>query len=200
MIKGNKIAICGLAGSGKETFAKMIRLCLYNKAYGTDYKYKDYHKIGQQDGDFDSCEIVHFATPLKEMAAMIEGVDVSVYSDRETKESRRPILLRLSDSLKKEFGEHVIFDIAIRRLSNPTKFYIIEDLRLSIEENYLKENNSFIVKISRPNNEQINNHITETHCASIKEDTIILNDGDFDSLFEKARFITNMIEFKFLLQ
>lgn len=200
MINSNVIAITGIAGSGKETFAKMIKLALFNKVYATRVganktNFCDYWKIKE---NFDSVDIIHFSTPLKEIASILEGVDVSVYSDRATKEAHRPFVIALGDAIK-GMNPNILLDVTKRTISNPAKFWIIEDLRLPNEVDYIKENNIPIIKIVRPNIELVNNHITETNIENIQEDIRVVNGGTFDDLFIEAEKIVDLIDFKFHL-
>ena len=200
MIKNNIIAITGIAGSGKETFAKMLKLALFNKCYGTrEGAYKvPYDKYYTIKDNFDTVDIVHFSTPLKEIAAILEGVDVCVYSDRETKEAHRPFVIRLGDVLK-QINPAILLDVTLRKIQNPSKFYIIEDLRLPIEEDLLKSKNVTIIKVKRSGVTLVNDHITETNIDNISANIIIQNNGTFEDLYKEAESIANLIEIDFHL-
>ena len=200
MITSNVIAITGIAGSGKETFAKMIKLALFNKVYATrvgaeKINFCDYWKIKE---NFDSVDIIHFSTPLKEIASILEGVDVSVYSDRDTKEAHRPFVIALGEALK-SLNPDILLNITKNKIKSSAKFLIIEDLRLPNEVNYVIENNIPIIKIVRPDIEMVNNHITETNIENIQENIRVVNDGSLEDLFVEAEKIVDLIDFKFHL-
>lgn len=89
----NLIGISGRIYAGKDLFAKMFLLAMYNNVYGK--KDGDLAPtpevlsggLGDVIKEYEGWEIKKFATPLKQVASLILGVSIEQFEDREYKAS-----------------------------------------------------------------------------------------------------------------
>lgn len=131
------IGIAGKARAGKDTAANRLRQVL--------------------DG---SSHTLHFAGPLKEMAAAFAGEDLALYYDDVSKEevipwlgvTRRSLLQTLgSEAVKPHLGN----DVWVKRLmvdveaNSHLDFIIVPDVRFDLEAQAIKDRGGVILHISR---------------------------------------------------
>lgn len=86
----NLIGISGRIGSGKDTFAKMIQLVIYNNVYGSKHPITEptesaLKNIGQVITN--EWQVKKFATPLKQMACILIGCTMEQLEDQDFKAS-----------------------------------------------------------------------------------------------------------------
>lgn len=89
----NLIGISGRIGSGKDTFAKMIQLVIYNNVYGSKHPITEptelaLKHIGQVITN--EWQVKKFATPLKQMACILIGCTMEQLEDQDFKASELP--------------------------------------------------------------------------------------------------------------
>jgi len=127
------IGLCGLAGSGKDTVAKILR-------------------------DRRGFACVSFAAPIYRAVAAITGLSVEELQDRRVKESRLPWLdaspRTLLQTLGTEWGRDIVdADIWIKlamREAAGLKNAVLTDVRFANEAQAVKEAGGFVWRVVRP--------------------------------------------------
>lgn len=172
------IGIAGKARAGKDTAARTLKQLL------------------QQTGNL-RCEILHFADPLKKMAAAFEGSDLSLYHDDITKEqvipwlgiTRRKLMQMLgSEVIKPHFGNDVWVKrlmVEVDRLTPTTDFIIIPDVRFGLEAQAIRDSRGIILQVLRPGaglSGHAADHVSETGVDPDLVDVTIDNDGTLSDL------------------
>jgi len=160
------IGITGAAGSGKDTLANIL----------------------VDDGQ---SIIYSMASPLKESASILFGIDIDDFYDRVKKETindvwgftPRELLIKMGT----DFGRNVINkDIFIKRAqveldkhkNSLIGKFIIPDIRFDNEAEFVKNNNGIVIKISRDNRDVVQvNHETEYGISDDLVDIHIDNNG-----------------------
>jgi dephospho-CoA kinase len=64
---------------------------------------------------------------------------------------------------------------------------VVEDIRFENELEVVKKINGFIIRIERPGNEIKSKHESETALDGVKFETVIINDGTKENLFDVVR-------------
>lgn len=177
------IGIAGKARAGKDTAAQV--LASYMEVYGT------------------RCDILHFADPLKKMAAALSGNSLSLFNDDIAKEqvipwlgiTRRKLMQMLgSEVIKPHFGNDVWVKrimVEVERLTHTTDFIVVPDVRFDLEAQAIKDKGGLILQINRPQaglSGDAANHISELGVHPDLVDTTIENDGpmiDFEREVER---------------
>lgn len=177
------IAICGPKRSGKDTIADhLITKYNYEKIKIADplkMIVKDLFGFTEnQVGETDDKDIIDERwgiTPRK--ALQFFGTEVMQYKIQE-----------LLPGIGRKFWINRLIDSSI---SNPidNQKYVISDLRFlhEYEELYKKtKDNLCIIKVFRPdNNDEKETHVSELEYKGIKEDILIINDGNIEDLLVK---------------
>lgn len=200
-----KIAISGKAGAGKDTLCKFLlneieRVnCEHNKPM---YE----HMVSA------------FADPIKEIILLMYPFLNKEYLYGDSKyrnevisgsfKDGKPLTIR---QLLRDIGEEYkkynpnvwvdSFDYRWKdfiRVSNPRNVNAIfcTDLRFTVEYNYLKRNNFYLIRLKKNNIKNDNSHISETQQDELLDssfDKIVLNDGDLFDLKNKAVEIIDQI-------
>jgi len=176
------IAICGPKRSGKDTIADhLISKYNYEKIKIADpLKLITKELFGftqDQVGETDSKDIIDERwgiTPRK--ALQFFGTEVMQYKIQEL----------LPDIGRKFWINRVLAGICTDRESAK---YVISDLRFlhEYEELYKKtKDNLYIIKVFRPNkNYETETHVSELEYKEIKEDLLLINDGNIEDLLVK---------------
>ena len=168
-----KIAVSGKAGSGKDTFCKILSSKLYNL----------------------SCRAIAFADPIKEIGrCMFPHVSHQKFFGSSYKRNYvipgaidnngNPLTIRV---LLQEIGERGkkynpkiwinCFDKSLQQAEESGKQIVIaSDLRFVDEFNYLKEKNFILIRIIRKNSSDM------SHISEIQQDQI--KNNEFDLVFE----------------
>ena len=82
-------------------------------------------------------------------------------------------------------GKKFWINSLISRIQNNRK-YVVSDLRFIHEHEELKKKNVFVIKITRPDNNNVNiDHISEQEYLNIPYDVHIVNNGTIDELLIK---------------
>jgi dephospho-CoA kinase len=173
------IAICGMKRSGKDTIADHI-ISKYDyekikladplkKAVQILFNFTD-DQVGDSD-DKDKIDPNWGITPRKVMQFF--GTEIMQYKIQE-----------ILPTIGRKFW---INSLISNMNMNPTKKYIISDLRFLHEYEELIKQNVFIIKVTRKT-ELLNedNHISEEEWQNIPENLLINNDSDIDSLLIKV--------------
>jgi hypothetical protein len=174
------IGLVGLAGSGKDTVAGMLRRLWVER----DLK--------------STC--IAFADPIRsicfDLLLHARVQDPTRYIlDRELKET---VILELgvsyrhmAQTLGTEWGQQCLGrDVWIRLLDQRLKTYreqqvthfVIPDVRFAVEADWLRSQGAVIWRIERPGVEPVREHVSESGTATIQSDRVILNDGTLDEL------------------
>lgn len=159
------IAINGKKGSGKDTVGNML------------LKY------------FKGAEVKKFAT--KPVLEYYNKTGINFHNlGREEKEKVRPDFIKFSQGIKQERGE----DVWVRALFEEEGDFIITDLRLEVEYNYLKEKGYTLIRIERDLDDTLDySDVTETELDNFEFDYIIDNNVSLDELEEIVRNVANEI-------
>lgn len=174
------VMLCGVKGSGKDTFAHFL-------------VERGYKRIA-------------FADPLKEIAACALDIDVSVFHDPLIKEKRiaeygteltyRKMLELLGTEFFRKHFPNFWAQRAVRCIENsPGKKFVITDLRFPDEASLIKSHFSFyqIARIIHPAKKVPTDwetgayHPSEYSFMSIPTDYVINNDGTLEELREKSK-------------
>jgi hypothetical protein len=155
------IGVSGKKRSGKDTFYEIIKNELKNKQTVKRYAFADRVKI---------CAKKYFG---------INQSDIKL-------EQNRFILQGIGQMLRQEINPNYWINIVIRemmesRSKNPDEISVITDLRYINEvEEILSLGNSVVVRIER-NQDNYDNHISETDLNNYPFDFYIKNNEDVDS-------------------
>lgn len=180
---GKLIGLTGYAGSGKDTFAKSLKL----------------------RGGF---ERVGFADAVKEMALVLDPLLlipapdadnlaylsqlVSTYGWEQAKkfDSVRKYLQVLgTDAVRNIIGNDAWIRAAEAKVIGhlrEERNVVMTDVRFPNEVAFVKSYGGTMIKIVRPNVEAVNDHISDTGIDNLEVDDVIFNDSTVDALGEKA--------------
>lgn len=173
------IALCGYAGSGKDTAAEALI----------------------QEG----WQRVSFADPIREMALAIDPLlicgarlskQVAKYGWDTVKgwPEPRKLLQRIgTEAGRKILGQYVWIDLAFEKVKAAREAkcpgVVFTDLRFPNEYNVLFDHHATIIRISRPGIGPVNDHQSDQHLASFEVDHEIVNDGDKEKLWAAIRAV-----------
>lgn len=159
------IALCGAAGSGKDTVADLL----------------PYTKLA-------------FADVLYEEVAQEWRVDVCWLKDRSVKDAPQHSLMGLTprellcmhaDMRRKQ--DPLYFVNAVRRKLEWGKSYVITDVRFENEARMVRSFNGEVWQVVRPGvMAGATGHISDTDGSEFKPDRIIVNDGSIKDLKKKV--------------
>lgn len=172
------ITISGKAGSGKDTVAAMLRqIDAEARLFRTPKK------------DF---QILHWADPLKEACAILTGIPLEKWHDREFKETYqhglrmtgREYMLKLADAIR-SVDDATFIKSTLGKMKIGGK-YIIADTRVLKEIEYAEAFGAFNIRVSRPGPDT-GDHKTETGLDGyLAFHWIIYNDGDKTKLYTEV--------------
>jgi len=178
------IALCGYAGSGKDTAAEAL----------------------VQQG----WKRIAFADPIREMALAIDpyvqtGYGPTYMMDRLSRiidhegwdgakrwSDVRRLLQRIGTEAGREIlGDSVWVNVALAKIWNADECHgvVITDLRFVNEYTALGDWNAKFIRITRPGIGPVNDHQSDQHLAGFEVDHEIVNDGTREQLWEKIREI-----------
>ena len=174
------IGLTGLAGSGKDTVAGMLR------------------RHWAERGLESRC--IAFADPIRHMCHSLllhaHAQDPTRYIlDRELKEAVIPELgvsyRHLAQTLGTEWGQQCLGrDVWIRVLDKRLQacrkqqvtHFVIPDVRFAPEADWLRAQGGVIWRVERPGVAPVREHASESGTATIRSARVILNDGTLDEL------------------
>ena len=167
------IGLTGYAGSGKDTFAKILV-----EKYG-------YTRIA-------------FADPIREllyaMNPIISGIPYggnrtlvdlvnSIGWDEAKKEPEvRRLLQDLGVGAREVIDSEIWVSTAFRKTGEPGKRYVITDVRFTNEADLVKQLSGQVWRVKRIDVDAVNNHVSESEMDGYKVDQIFLNNGTIDEL------------------
>lgn len=160
------IGLCGAAGAGKDSVAKMLQA-----AYG--YR-------------ADS-----FAAPIYAALAAMFGVSVQALQDRELKEAPWPALLghtprHLLQTLGTEYGRDMIdrdiwLLLADQRRKATGRPTVISDVRFENEAAFIRKSGGLLIHVKR-DTDQVHQHISESALDRDLAEITLDNDGTLHEL------------------
>ncbi len=178
MNKGKIVAISGKLGSGKGEIVKV---------------FQSLRKIEEKS----------FAYKLKQIAALLVNVDISLLMTQDGKNIYIPIFeMTLGEMIQKigteSMRDNFDIEVWIKALFcdlNETDDYIISDCRFKNEAKKITDNNGILIRINRKNNTTALqsgrdlNHASEIDLDDYKFDYVIENDGTYEELLEKIKTV-----------
>lgn len=189
------IGITGVAGSGKDTFAKYLS-----------------EHLGEWKGDYDwTIETIHFADALKDAVSLLLGVSRDCLDNRVFKESMCPLLGKTYRQVMQEFGMYARNsfgdDFWVKRLEKEieniaafdnecVETIIIPDVRFPNEAAFIREKDGILIKVIRPDNPDAidSSHESERHIKDMSVDCIVSNITDLIALESKAERIAHALK------
>jgi len=188
------IGLTGLAGSGKDTVAALLRMREYRRyAFGDAVRKEVYDCImGYLNYTFEELppewgENSHFGVGAGYLT--LTGVWKKPTSDwmrqilqRHGSEFRRA---QDPDYWVKQFCEH--YDLFRLGLGNDARM-VVTDVRFLNEAETIRNLGGVIWRVTRPDTEAMN-HISETEQSQIEVDATIVNDRSMMDLAEKVRLL-----------
>ena len=162
------IGLCGLAGSGKDTVAKILR-------------------------DRRGFASVSFAAPIYRAVAAITGLSVEELQDRRVKEAKLPWLdaspRTLLQTLGTEWGRDIVdTDIWIKlamREAAGLRRAVLTDVRFANEARAVKDDGGVVWRVTRPAvvlDGEAAQHSSEAGLPDWLIDDVIDNDAGLDAL------------------
>lgn len=170
--------------------------------------------------DFHGFQINSFATPIKSMVLGIFyclGYEDWITGEMVFGDSKETVIPELGVStrylmqtLGTEWGRNMIDqDIWIKiledrlgksSLGNYTLDFVIDDVRFENEAQWIKDSGGFLVKVLRPDAEELeNSHASEGNLDNWKFDGIIINNGSVDELRVKVLNLIRELSSLYLL-
>lgn len=173
------IAISGKLGSGKDTLAKLI-----------------------QEQSNNRWQITAFAKRLKEIVALLAGVDYNLTLSQEGKNTFIPefgmtigeMLQKIgTNALRDNFHKEVWIQSVFSQIKRSDSNWIITDCRFENEAEAILKNGGYLIRINRPINpiaeksDRDLSHPSETGLDHFKNwNYVIENDGNIDDLKNKV--------------
>jgi hypothetical protein len=165
------IGLTGLAGSGKDTVAKIL--------------VREHNFAG-----------VAFADPIRAMLGALlfrVGADGSWMTDRELKERPTPVVgvsyRELAQTLGTEWGRAINPDFwvniagdRIERLIGAGCSIVISDVRFPNEVEWIRARGGEVWHIAREQVDPVREHVSEEHIAELPCDLVIDNSGTLEEL------------------
>lgn len=183
------IGVTGYAGSGKDTFARALRLRhgfirvafadkLKNLAYDLNPILNEFYL----DELTSENVIVNFY--LKDL------VDKVGWDRAKKHDAVRHYLQSLGEAVRATLGEDAWLRAAnetVEAVMSAGKMdIVITDVRYENEASYVRSRGGKVVKIERPGLIRVNDHVTETNVDTLMADVKIVNDGSVTELGKKA--------------
>lgn len=174
-----KIAIHGLAGSGKTTLANIIKNV-----------YTDQGK---------SVHIQPLAKPLKDLISDLFDIKESFFEDRKLKntvvehlgKTPRQLMTYIGTDVFKELNPNIWINKCKRELANLSRdVFIVPDIRFKDEFNSFKKDGFVMVKIKRNGIEKID-HVSEVGLPDNIFDHVIEN--TFDNISDLTRYVLKSV-------
>jgi len=162
------IGISGKIGSGKDVLGQYLRV---------KFNYK----------------IVKFADKIKEVSALLTGTDISMHATQQGKQTVlgqwgmtvREFQQRLGTEAMRNGLHKDCWVISTLANYKPCSKWAITDVRFKNEANAILKEGGRLIRILRPNNPfPQSNHQSETDLDEFKFTDTIVNDGNFDMLYQ----------------
>lgn len=165
------IGLSGYAQSGKDTVAKILI-----EEYG-------YERLAFAD---------NVRNVLLDINPFLYGEPLNILVAAEGWEGakKNPLVRRMLQALGESVRKHVdqeAWVMAVLRQMDPTKKYVIPDVRFTNEATTIKLCDGQIWRVSRSGHGPVNNHISEVDMDSYTPDHYIQNDGSLEDLAALVR-------------
>lgn len=146
---------------------------------------------------------VALADPLKEMALALDPIaipgtrvrlaalvrEVGWEAAKDGWPEVRRILQRLgTDAARATFGADVWVRLCVER-ARDSRRVVVPDVRFPNEATGLRAHGFVIVRVDRPDVDQVDPHPSETELDRIEPDHRIVNDSTLDTLAERVRYL-----------
>jgi len=174
---GQVIGLCGYARSGKDATAQFLteqswkRLAFADAVRDACYALNPIVGYNLESGYFNYLQEI--VDEIGWDRAKVEYYDIRLLLQKMGTEVGRMLL-----------GESVWVDIVARQIE-PGVNYVITDVRFPNEVEWLKSMGGTVVRITRPDTEPVNAHVSDTGVSSLPVDVVIENDGTLDDLRDK---------------
>lgn len=191
------IGLSGYAGAGKDTVAAEL---MFNQDY-TRVSFADpiralalainpdivvkpdefgYHLFAVLDGALA-------VRPLKEVLWVFDGD----WTEAKKVPAVRKFLQGLGAGVRDVIGEETWIDTAMRRL--PDGNIVVTDCRFPNEAQAIKDAGGYVIRVSRPGVEAVNDHITEVGLDDWDFDAHVYNDGTPAAAREQMRKVEELL-------
>jgi len=165
------IGISGLAGSGKDTFAKFIN----------DKAIDDYRDV----------QLYAFADPLKEVCSVLFNVDIDRFYDRDHKETiitewnkspRTMMQLVGTDLVRRGISDAFWIDRARSALNSAhASIFIVTDVRFENEAQFIRDSGGIMYHVKRDSVQQLD-HDSEQVLDFYNNDVLVYNNSSLSDL------------------
>lgn len=188
-----KFAICGRAGSGKNTIGDMII-----KEFSDKYAYK-HRQIAFADPVKDIARIMFPHAPERYWTGASEYRNSFI--DHAFKHNQpltaRQLLIDIGSNLGRGYDSNIWINVLDYRLSTYSKdeVLVLTDCRFINEHNFLKSKGFTLIKVQRPSCSKIE-HVSETELERIPNyqfDYIIDNNGSLSDLHKNVINMLNSV-------
>ena len=198
------VGISGKIGSGKDTFAEIIRL-ICSAPYLTDQTIEHYLKNPNSGLIKTEWSIKKFAGKLKEVASLLTGIPVYKFEDQEFKKTNLPeewnvwypnqdrsepmtvreLLQKLgTEAMRNGLHTNAWVNATFANFSYYSK-WLITDVRFPNEAAAIIEKGGILVRLQR--NSDTGDHPSETALDDYDFKIVIENTGTLSELIQKAR-------------
>jgi hypothetical protein len=186
------IAITGHKQAGKNTIAEM--LINIAQLYGIEFECHSFaYKLKQITSILTDCKLSDLENNKFKETKYIPEFLFPFLQEGDTP-NYSTFLQRFGTDILRKYNTDLWIDSILNSYNN-TQNWIITDTRFENEAKRIKEIdlNSIIIKIVRPDNQEIDNHSSETSIDCINEDITIINDGTIQDLQKKVLNIWSQI-------
>jgi hypothetical protein len=198
------IGISGKIGSGKDTFAEIIRL-LTSAPYLTNQTIEHYLRNPNPNITRTEWSIKKFAGKLKEVASLLTGIPVYKFEDQDFKKTNLPeewnvwypnqdrsepmtvreLLQKLgTEAMRNGLHTNTWVNATFAHYNHSSK-WLITDVRFPNEAAAVTEKGGLLVRLNR--NSDTGDHPSETSLDNYDFPIVIENTGTLSELIDKAR-------------
>lgn len=174
----NLIGLVGYAGAGKDVAAAQMH---------------GWARISFADGVRDMCLAIdpyvslNVDAPygLRRLSELVESMG---WDHAKRYEDVRRLLQRVGTEGGRDiFGQNCWIELAEKKIVRLSDMpVVITDVRFPNEAAMVKMYGGRLIRIVRPRNKAVNEHVSETFIATMAVDGIVLNDGPFEDLGKKV--------------
>jgi hypothetical protein len=193
----NLIGISGKIGSGKDTFAEIIRL-LVAAPYMTNQTVEHYLRNPNPYVTKTDWVVKKFANKLKEIASILCGVPAYKFEDQEFKKTMmapewdmtyREFLQKLgTDAMRNGLHTDTWVNATFANF-NASSRWLITDVRFPNEAAAVLDKKGTLIRLER--NSDTGDHPSETALDDFDFPIVIKNTGTLSELIDKARELCN---------
>lgn len=183
-MSGKLIGLTGYAGSGKDTFAKSLKLRGGFERVGFADAVKEMALVLDPLLFFDTVHSGHDLLPLSTVVKSIGWEEAKKIPD-----VRKYLQVLGTDAVRNIIGSDAWIRAAEAKVVGHLREgrnVVLTDVRFPNEAAFVQGYGGIVVKIIRDGVEPVNSHISDTGVDDIKVDQIVFNNGTVDELGEKA--------------